>query len=644
MQWLQSLKRTRSGRHYSETSFTSKQFSRPTKRRKVGKIVPKNASVKNPQLHRAHIESLPAELLEYILIGSGNANLLKASPKIAVKLSGSQTLQRAVFIMAFYGHQAEELFKLFNFHDLIPFLDDEISSWQIRSLTKASLNSRWCTWQWVQDMMHFMLLKAIDDFEARTPAKVVKEASRENMEHIRAGGTKGLSLVTRAFYENLNNETDSVLVLQPYIFDIKISEMPPTWLEGDDPEDEEYHDLDDQMDLWRVSRWHMKFLGVIEPARGVIEDFDFDYEPESPFAEILTDLYGLDDLSFNDFHSALAIFAKEAEHYRQVLQAIRYALALDFYNYPEDIPYRVSPSLYRAMAVDDIIDKKNVSFLSDHFTRVQTVFQIAPSSFPRDDPVMQYWACWARERLDGFGDAIENTEWDMDDSSARFDSMDLSDALRGALKAREAHLAAHLCMNLFERFHVDHSILRYIKLGYLPEQNKLDPVFAGPIKYDDIFYDSNWSTPTTRVELLRELAESADLNYLEENDFQLPDDIIFAPLGQEYRQRIIHLDWLLGTRIYQRQMSRRDYDSDESDDFDDSDDDDYYDPDPNFKLTLNYTLKKHEPSWGIFRSDGLMACPPPQETDIDDNDFKAPVWRLPPWFEQADANALIPLS
>jgi hypothetical protein len=69
-----------------------------------------------------HLESLPAELLQQIFLTAMNGNLLTASPRIAVKLSGTKAVYRAAFLLAFYSHDIDNMLSIYKLHYLVPIL------------------------------------------------------------------------------------------------------------------------------------------------------------------------------------------------------------------------------------------------------------------------------------------------------------------------------------------------------------------------------------------------------------------------------------------------------------------------------------------------------------------------------------------
>lgn len=60
-------------------------------------------------MSEAAIEGFPTEILEAIFLQCLNGNLFLASPRMAKRLSGNQSLYRTVFSVAFYGHQLEDV-------------------------------------------------------------------------------------------------------------------------------------------------------------------------------------------------------------------------------------------------------------------------------------------------------------------------------------------------------------------------------------------------------------------------------------------------------------------------------------------------------------------------------------------------------
>ncbi len=75
----------------------------------------------------SRLESLPAELLEQIFLASANGNLLLAAPRIATRLSGSETLYRAVFTLAFYNHRLRDTLDSLQISFLVPWSEPALN-------------------------------------------------------------------------------------------------------------------------------------------------------------------------------------------------------------------------------------------------------------------------------------------------------------------------------------------------------------------------------------------------------------------------------------------------------------------------------------------------------------------------------------
>jgi hypothetical protein len=108
-------------------------------------------ATKHPS-HLSRIESLPTEILQLVFFASLNGNLLRASPRIAAKLSGSRNIYRTGFFIAFYHPHILELRDAFKFNYLLPHVESPISSWEVRSMQKIVLESRWCTFGWFKSI------------------------------------------------------------------------------------------------------------------------------------------------------------------------------------------------------------------------------------------------------------------------------------------------------------------------------------------------------------------------------------------------------------------------------------------------------------------------------------------------------------
>lgn len=126
----------------------------------LNKSFPCDASNHNAKL--SGLESLPAEILEPIFLGSCNGNLLLAAPRMAAKLH-SQVVYRAAFLIAFYSYQLEETATVLGIHNLESFIQQPPQAWDIRSMTKAVLGSRWCTCGWTRDFLFSLFASVVQN-------------------------------------------------------------------------------------------------------------------------------------------------------------------------------------------------------------------------------------------------------------------------------------------------------------------------------------------------------------------------------------------------------------------------------------------------------------------------------------------------
>jgi hypothetical protein len=107
------------------------------------------------------LERQPSEFLQQIFFGALNGNILRASRRIAVKLS-NQAVYWTAFV-AFYHQNPVELRTLYNY--LLPEITTQIPYWEIRSMVKIVLDSRWCTWGWFKTLYWELLRDAVFRFK-----------------------------------------------------------------------------------------------------------------------------------------------------------------------------------------------------------------------------------------------------------------------------------------------------------------------------------------------------------------------------------------------------------------------------------------------------------------------------------------------
>src|SRR5206468_2139754 len=130
-----ALKRTRS-RAEGPFSILITPIIPPSKRKCHGL-----RSAKAPaEPQKCYLEGLPTELLQQIFFTALNGNLLKASPRVAVKLSGSDAVRQAAFFLCFYSPDIAKIRDHLQFKGILSDVCVPVPFWELRSMTHAVLN------------------------------------------------------------------------------------------------------------------------------------------------------------------------------------------------------------------------------------------------------------------------------------------------------------------------------------------------------------------------------------------------------------------------------------------------------------------------------------------------------------------------
>ena len=472
MEWSNALKRTRNGSIYSETTSALSKLRRDAnKRQKIA------SEPTGPRSTPCHLELLPAELLQQIFLTSMNGNLLTTTPRIAVKLSGSKVFYRAAFILAFYSHDVEKMFDIYNLHYLVPILDLPLSSWDVRSMTKAVLDSRWCTYgqveQWLSDNLHYAVTQLL--------AVAKPSNAKPKIEKFLRGETHVASLTTAAWWaqdeekRSWQLETDMWDILLLRDSDIRDDEK------AEDEEDEEAYERDAFTAEWRhelVLQFQMRFLGVL--TFGDEKSFYGTLHRTEPFRRVIQSLMGFDSEAENpktpatDFWQLLddrAILATRNAHW------LRETLAIEFYFYPEDQPFKVSPRLYRAAALADINLERVVSAKRGSYVPVlYALFEVDPLSLPKKDPALCVWAKRARRRILQFFDSLQ---------SLREEVEEMTEVRRRPLKNRDRNKFRSFKLEHIHKYEQDWKIVTYLTSGVLDEAEpkRLAPKFTEHLQW-----------------------------------------------------------------------------------------------------------------------------------------------------------------
>ncbi len=473
MEWTTSLKRTRNGSIYSDTMSTLTRLSgRENKRRKT--LAEGEQSVAPP----CYLESLPAELLQQIFLTSMNGNLLTASPRIAVKLSGSKAVYHAAFLLAFYSHDADNMFNIYDLNYLVPILDLPFSSWDVRSLTRAILGSRWCTWglvkSWLADNLRYAVTQLL---AVATPSK-----SGHNIEEFMRGETHLESLVRRAWWAKDIDDGRS-WQLETCMWDIRL-------LRDSDLYDSEKAREADHESLLYGDAFHaewtfdislqfqMRIFGVLTIGEEKSQSLEAESRSSDPFRDVVKSLAGLslDDMrrqpSSLDYWQLLEERAIRATRNPQWL---RETLAIQYFFYPEDQPFKVSPALYRAAALADL-NLEEALYDGTYIPVLHVLFQVDPLSLPRKDPALLAWAAKARRRILDFVSNLQDMRAEIDEQKIERGGM-LNNLDRHRYRARKLE-------HKF-RGEMDWKILNHISKGLLDGnlQSQLAPDFREPLAW-----------------------------------------------------------------------------------------------------------------------------------------------------------------
>ncbi|KAJ9602320.1 hypothetical protein H2200_013175 [Cladophialophora chaetospira] len=476
MEWANSLKRTRNGSIYSETVSRLTQLKEhANKRRKT------SASKEDAVPASCHLESLPVELLQQIFLTSMNGNLLTASPRVAVKLSGTKAVYRAAFLLAFYSHDINNMFDLYGLHYLVPILDVPLSSWDIRSMTRAVLNSRWCTWGQVKLWLRDNLCCAVEQLLA--VAKPSKSHAID-IEKFMRGETRLGSLSGRAWWaEDVEKHSWQ---LETDMWDVRLERDADVY-DDEMAKDVEYEQLfnhDEFTAEWTNElkfQYQMRIFGVLTVDEEKNDYPDHSIRSTDPFRYVVESAAGLNIANMEvqpssvDFWQLLderAFRATENAH------SLREVLAIQYYLHPEDQPFKISPRLYRAAAIADVNMEENLYEERGSFVPVLYVlFQLDPLSLPRKDAALLAWAARARKRTFDFF-------WDV--SVLRDELAEQKKKRGGVLNNldRNRYRAKHLEHKF--TYEMDWQILAYIDRGHFwkePPPNPLVPDFREPLAW-----------------------------------------------------------------------------------------------------------------------------------------------------------------
>lgn len=457
MNWVQNLKQTRSGSIYSETTSSLATLDdRAVKRRKTTSIPADQVP------ERCHLEALPAELLQQIFLTSVNGNLIRASPVIAVKLSGQPSFYRAAFLLAFFSHDVDKVFDIHRLHYFIPKLELPLSTWDVRSLTKAVLGSRWCNWgrvkSWLSDNLKYAITQML---------QMGKDAlSRKEMQKFMQGAIDIADLTGTAWWSEDNQQR--ALQLETNMWDIRLTRDSDTYEDEFDLDKETHEDYerDPYTAEWRnelIFQCQVRILGVLTIGDEKTQNYAPDFSDRAAFRDVVRMYMGLDAEEMKPFPHSLDFFQLLGERALQATRNphwLRETLAIDYFLWPDDQRYKISPRLYRAAAAADLkleppIFRRRGCYLS----ALYVLFEIDPLSLPRTDPALLCWAGRARRRIMNYRGVLVDLKEDVDKMRQ----------VRGGGILRNSDTNRFRALKLDNKYcyDMDRRILRYMKTGSL---------------------------------------------------------------------------------------------------------------------------------------------------------------------------------
>lgn len=452
-----ALKGTRS-RAKRPISILNTPTSPPSKRKCHGLDSLKASA--GPQ--RCYLEELPTELLQQIFFTALNGNLLKASPRVAVKLSGSDAVRQAAFFLCFYSPDIAKIREHFEFRSILSDVCVPVPFWELRSMTHAVLNSSWCKWSWVKNFLYGLLTNAVCRFQ-RDYASDVDEETIHCLRRICQHREKEITYlaITELHGKGPRGEQVGIGI---NLFDISINSYPDEC--GDDVFDFIYDtDMWTEFDTFRL---RCNTFGSMQLKAGQLNDY---YLDDTPFSEIVGQALNIMDpeptkptLDLWERHESQMMDAARCGREKE----LRDILQVDYFFYPEDAPYRISPRVFRAAAKADVGDSE----IDWKGRNLHVLFDIDPFSLPRGDRTLKGWASFAASRC-------RSHKREMRRLKRRLAAWPVEPDLLSSLEKK----ALTKKMQQEEYWHNrDVAMLRYIRYGVLDfHPDLLSPRFAGRI-------------------------------------------------------------------------------------------------------------------------------------------------------------------
>ena len=321
----------------------------------------------------SRIESLPTEILQLIFFASLNGNFLRSAPRIAAKLSGSRNIYRTAFFVAFYHPYVLELRDAYRFNHLLLCVETPIPSWEIRSMQKVVLDSRWCTYGWYESLASELLTYAYNLYR-NTYAVEVPSKSLERLDQLQRDRKDLLALCDRASGGNDAHGQYIELVIDP--FNLSINVWPAALDEDSNEDDDNFCE--------KARRWHLQLQGIgsipLQP-RHLKRAYDKDNHFRLLVNEIVWNIPCTRRLcpAQTDIWECLETSMLHAVTKNQV-NLLQDLLEINYFFWPEDAPFKLSPRIFIAAA------------RQFHTMPLYLLFQVDPNSLPRSDQRIRYEA------------------------------------------------------------------------------------------------------------------------------------------------------------------------------------------------------------------------------------------------------------
>ena len=412
----ESRKRTRSGNCYNNSvvPLTDESLAEtPYKRRRSDKYDPPRDAT------RSYIEEIPTEILQQIFFSALNGNLVRASKRIAVKLSGSNTLYRLSFFITFYHDCLLELRDDFKLHSIMPEVEYPIPYWETRSMLKLVLDSRWCTGSWVRETTSDMMKHMAEDFANKFTVKLNSWSETRLPDLLASSPSEVENFLANGLYGE-DNKGDSIS-FSPGFSDLLLTAIPRQYMTAD-------HDLNgNKWEEIEIRRYQLCIFGLGKiPAAMTWKG----YTNNTPFKDFVfqawQDRYMLNSTDTRDEWACL----EEAIHRavkRRDWKQLREAIELDYFFTPQDLRYTISPKVFRLAARSD--NSLWLSQDSEEVSLLALLWYMDPASLPHRDTSMPRWLAQAKDLLGEFKQSRRNARADARDertsSGGVFTQLDL---------------------------------------------------------------------------------------------------------------------------------------------------------------------------------------------------------------------------